>query len=145
MKKTYVVNVMTNREYAEYMSGSWVLSSNLHIEAENAEEAITIAENNGWYVIDEKNVKTVEELEAERVERENERKERERKEEEKKAKAKAKREANEKAKAEAVGMTVEEYREAKRIERNIKKHEKEIEKLRKEIEYHERRIAEYRK
>lgn len=143
MERTYVVYAMTNKEYAEYMSGCNVIGSNLYIKAENAEAAVAIAENNDWNVIGD--VKTIEEKEAERVKREEERKERERKEEEKKAKAKAKREANEKAKAEAAGMTVEEYREAKRIERNIKKHEKEIERLKKEIEYHERRIAEYRK
>lgn len=145
MERTYVVRVMSNSDYAEYMNGSWVSSRNLYIKAENAEKAIAIVEKDGWNVINKKGVKTVEELEAERIKMEEERKERESKEEEKKAKAKAKREANEKAKAEAVGMTVEEYREAKRIERNIKKHEKEIERLRKEIEYHERRIAEYRK
>lgn len=60
---------------------------------------------------------------------------------EKKAIEKAKKEAKEKSKAEEMNMTLEEYREYKKIQNTKKRYANEIKKLEKEIERLQKQIA----
>ena len=138
---TYRIEMMTTNNYNKFMTGSnnyWV--DKIDIEANTAEEAIEIVKkNNPEMVINTNYVKTVtelEEMEAERVAKWEA-------EEEKKAKAKARKAEREKEKAEALGLTIEEYEEYERKEKNYKRHlreikkcEREIERLKEQIKYH---------
>lgn len=139
MKKTYIVQRMTNRNYNEYMSGGYNYEvENLRIEAETTEEAVKLAERYG-YVVNKGYVHTEEEI----AEMEAEKKAKYEAMEAKKAEAKAKAKAKEAKKAEAMGMTIAEYKEYKKAVDGMKRHEKEIERLEKEIAYHKAKIAEY--
>lgn len=143
MKKTYIVQRMTNRNYNEYMSGGYNYEvENLHIEAETAEEAVKLAERYG-YVVNEGYVHTEEEIAKMEAEKKAKYEAMEAKEAEAKAKAKATKEANEAKKAEAMGMTIAEYKEYKKAVAGVKRHEKEVERLEKELAYHKAKIAEY--
>lgn len=67
-------------------------------------------------------------------------------EKEEKEKAKAEKKANrEKAKAEEMNMTVEEYKEYKRLLNNRRRNNNELEKLQKEVARLTRKVAEYDK
>jgi colicin import membrane protein len=104
------------------------------IEAETAEEALAIAKaNNPNLVANEGYIRTVEELEAERKEREARWEAARKAEEEKKAKAKARKEERERAKAEGLGLTVEEYRAKVKHEKKVRLAEAEVERLKAEL------------
>lgn len=105
---------------------------NLDIEAETPEEAVNKARANGYEIINEGYVKTLEELEA----KEKAWREQRAAEEAKKEAAKAKREATEARKAEEAGMTLKEYRaerrrqgEIRRLQRILKETEEALKKL----------------
>lgn len=122
---TYRVQRMTNRDFNNYMSGSWNYSiENLNIEAETAEEAVRLAKKDG-YTVNEKSVKTLAEVEAE------ERAKTERLEAYKRAEAekKAKKAETEARKAREAGLTVEEYRKAKALKAKRAKLAREIAEL----------------
>lgn len=138
--KTYRIEVMTNRDYAEMMNGGYNYEvREILVKAETKEEAIRIVEKKDadkW--INRNYVKTLEEIEEEKIKRE----ERIKAEKEKEERAKAKRKANEIKKAEELGITVEELRERKKKEALKKRTETEIKKLRAEIERLEKEVAE---
>lgn len=122
--KTYIIEMMDNKSYNEYMSGGYVYTvEKVEIEATSAEEAIAKTKTaHPEMHINTNCVRTTEEIATEKARFEAEQKARQEKEEA----TKAKRIATEKAKAEAVGMTVEEYRAEQRRQRKIKKLEREI-------------------
>lgn len=129
MKNIYRVERMTAKNYERYMNGDYYYHvEELNIEAETAEEAVKMAQAEG-YVVNETYVKTLEELEA----IEQARKEALRAKEEKAERAKAKREAREAEKAAEAGLTVEEYKKVKRRQAEIRKVEREIEQLEAEL------------
>lgn len=129
MKQLYNVQRMTYSDYCHYMSGGYNFSvENLHIEAESPEEAVKLAEAEG-YMVNKDYVKTVTELEAEEAawqaslaaERA------------KKEAAKVRKAAKEAEKAEAMGMTMEEYKTYKKKVALLKKLPKEITEVENEI------------
>ncbi len=143
---TYKVQMMTNKDYNNYMSGRYNYKvENVEIEAETKKEAIEKVKHDFQnMVINENYVKTLEEIKKEEAE---EKAKIEAAEEKRKA-AEEKRRANEERKAAEKGLTIEEYKEEKRKEalkkRYMKENEKlkeEIERLQKMIEENERKIA----
>jgi colicin import membrane protein len=133
--KTYRIEMMDRGSYHEYMTGGYNYSVQyFDIEAETAEEALAIAKaNNPNLVANEGYIRTVEELEAERKEREARWEAARKAEEEKKAKAKARKEERERAKAEELGLTVEEYRAKVKHEKKVRLAEAEVERLKAEL------------
>lgn len=131
MNKTYVVEMMTKRDFMNYMGGGYAYTvEKVEIVADTVENAIAIAEQTFTDVVINKNyVKTVDELTKE----EEERVARVKAEEEKKATAKAKREQTELNKATALGLTVEEYRKEIAKERKIRTMEKKIAEMENEL------------
>lgn len=129
---TYRIEMMTKNDFNVFMAGGYFYQiREVDIEADTAEEAIAIAENNYFdMVINKGAVKTVEELLAMEAERQAFLKA----EEERKARNKANREAREKAKAEALGLTVKEYRAKVRHDRKVRELEEKIAYLTKELE-----------
>lgn len=130
--KTYRVTVITAGLGAYMMGSDKYTIADVNIMADNAGDAIKIAERKHGYVINKKNVKTLEELEEERR-AENEEIANIAK---KRADAAAKRKATEQKKAEELGMTLEEYRvdkwrkgEIKRLKKIIADAEEELKKL----------------
>lgn len=130
--KIYRVTVITSGLGNYMMDGDKYTSATVNIIADNAGDAIKIAERKYGYVIGKKDVKTLEELEEERR-AENEEIANEAK---KRADAAAKRKATEQKKAEELGMTLEEYRvdkwrkgEIKRLKKIIADAEEELRKL----------------
>ena len=120
---------MTYSDYCHYMSGGYNFSvENLHIEAESPEEAVKMAEAEG-YMVNKNYVKTVAELEAEEAAR----KAYIDAEIAKEKAAKARKAAREAEKAEAMGMTVEEYKTYKKKVALLKKLPKEITEVENEI------------
>lgn len=119
---TYVVERMSEDSYGEYMLGGYNYRvEHLHIEAENVEEAIKKAQKPG-YVVNDRYVRTLEELEQEKAELE-----RRWAEEEAKKRAQAeKRKATEARKAEEMGLSVEEYRKLKNLKRYLNQNLKEL-------------------
>lgn len=129
MKQIYNVQRMTYSDYCHYMSGGYNFSvENLHIEAESPEEAVKMAEAEG-YMVNKNYVKTVAELEAEEAAR----KAYIDAEIAKEKAAKARKAAREAEKAEAMGMTVEEYKTYKKKVALLKKLPKEITEVENEI------------
>ena len=129
MKNIYRVQRMSMDSYNAYMGGSynyWV--EELDIEANSPEEAVELAKAEG-YVVNDRCVKSVEEIEAEEKAREEARKA----EAEKKANAKARKAEAEARKAAEAGMSVEEYRKDKARKANIRKMEREIAELEAEL------------
>lgn len=131
MKKTYKIEMMDNANYSAYLAGdATYYVKTIEIEANSKEEAIANAKVMfAGYVINDKKVYDVEELEAtkkafeERI-----------KTDEAKAKAnKEKKLAKEIEKAEKAGMTLEEYRAKVRKENAIKRAEKRIAELEAEL------------
>lgn len=143
MKKNYVIQMMNNENYHNYMMGAFFYQVRKEIVlATDPQEAVEIAKKKyPDYNINEGYVKTVEEIEIEEKERtkkiEQERKEQE----EKERKTKEKKLQKELEKAQALGMTVEEYRKEQAKQRSIKRAENEIAKMKKEIEKLKREIA----
>lgn len=144
---TYKIEMMDKRSFNNYMGGYWDYSiKKIDIEAETTEEAVAIAKAKyPEMVINEKWVKTLEELAAIEAEKIAEAKAEAEKEAAKKAR-KAEREA---AKAAEMGLTVEEYAErkklaakARRYENEAAKMEAEIKALLEEIEWRKRKAAE---
>ena len=133
--KTYRIEMMDRGSYHEYMTGGYSYRVQyFEIEAETAEEALAIAKaNNPNLVANEGYIRTVEELEAERKEREARWEAARKAEEEKKAKAKARKEERERAKAEELGLTVEEYRAKVKHEKKVRAAEAEVERLKAEL------------
>jgi colicin import membrane protein len=133
--KTYRIEMMDRSSYHEYMMGGYNYSVQyFDIEAETAEEALATAKaNNPNLVANEGYIRTVEELEAERKEREARWEAARKAEEEKKAKAKARKEERERAKAEELGLTVEEYRAKVKHEKKVRLAEAEVERLKAEL------------
>ena len=130
--KTYRVTVIIAGLGAYMMGSDKYTITDVNIMADNAGDAIKIAERRHRYVINKNNVKTLEELEEERrAENEeiaNAAKNR--------ADAAAKRKATEQKKAEELGMTLEEYMvdkwrkgEIKRLKKIIADAEEELKKL----------------
>lgn len=131
MKKTYVVQRMTETNYHIYMTGGYNYTvEKFKVMAENTEEAIGLAQKEG-YVVNKDFVRTQEEIEAEKRANEEELAEMRRKEEE----AKIKKAEAVVRKATALGLTVEEYKEKKNKERRIHK-------LENDITYYEAKLAE---
>ena len=129
MKKLYRVERATENDYHDMMCGSLNYSiDKVDIEAESPEEAIKLAEKEG-YVVNKSYVKTVAELEAKeaafwaRMDEERAKEEA----------AKARKAAREAEKAEAMGMTVEEYKTYKKKVALLKKLPKEITEVENEI------------
>ena len=133
--KTYRIEMMDRGSYHEYMTGGYNYRVQyFEIEAETAEEALAIAKNNNPNLVaNEIYIRTVEELEAERKEREARWEATRKAEEEKKAKAKARKEEREKAKAEELGLTVEEYRAKVKHDKKVRLAEAEVERLKAEL------------
>ena len=105
----YAVQRMTEANYNKYMSGGHGYDvQTLWVEAETPQEAAEAAKEVG-YVVNERYVRTADELEAEREAE----KARVAAIEARDAAAKAKREATEARKAAEAGLTVAEYRKAK--------------------------------
>ena len=132
MNKNYVVEMMTKRDFVNYMSGGYAYTiEKVEIVADTVENAIAIAEKTYVDMVVNKNyIKTVEEI----AKAEEERVARVKAEEEKKANAKAKREQTEMNKAKALGLTVEEYRKEIAKERKIRTMEKQIAEMEKNLE-----------
>lgn len=136
MKQIYRVERATEANYHSMMSGSMNYSiEKLNIEAETPEEAVKLAQKDG-YVVNKEYVKTVAELEAEAAKWQAYFEAERAKEEA----AKARKIAREAEKAEAMGLTVEEYKRykkdkaiAKKLPAEIAECEAEIERLKKEI------------
>lgn len=136
MKQIYRVERATEANYHSMMSGSMNYSiEKLDIEAETPEEAVKLAQKDG-YVVNKEYVKTVAELEAEAAKWQAYFEAERAKEEA----AKARKIAREVEKAEAMGLTVEEYKRykkdkaiAKKLPAEIAECEAEIERLKKEI------------
>lgn len=127
---TYRVERMTDEDYCRMMDGYYNYHvEKLEIEANSKEEASEKARKNG-YVVNEKWIRSLEEIEAENARIEAYLK----KEEEKREKAKARKKANEERKASEAGMTVEEYRKEKARQAKIKRLEIEIEELKTKLE-----------
>lgn len=136
MKQLYRVERATLEAYHDMMCGSMNYSiEKLDLEAETSEEATKMAEAEG-YVVNKNYVKTVVELEAKAAaweahlaaERAKEKA------------AKARKVAREVEKAEALGLTLDEYKQykkdkaiAKKLPAEIAECEAEIERLKKEI------------
>lgn len=130
--KIYRVEVITAGLGNYMMGGDKYTVERVNIMADNAGDAIKIAERKHGYVVNKRNVKTLEELEEERR-AENEEIANAAK---KRADAAAKRKATEQKKAEELGMTLEEYRvdkwrkgEVKRLKKIIADAEEELRKL----------------
>lgn len=127
----YKIQMMTNDDYFSYMTGS----NNYHIryvtiEAENAKEAIAIAHKDFLgMIINERYVKTVEELAAIEAE-DNARYEAALKEI---ANKKAIKKQKEIEKAAALGMTEEEYKAYKKEEAKKRRYAREIKNMEEEI------------
>ena len=129
MKQIYNVQRMAYSDYCNYMGGGHDFSvENLHIGAESPEEAVKMAEAEG-YMVNKNYVKTVAELEAEEAAR----KAYIDAEIAKEKAAKARKAAREAEKAEAMGMTVEEYKTYKKKVALLKKLPKEITEVENEI------------
>ena len=136
MKQIYRVERATEANYHSMMSGSMNYSiEKLNIEAETPEEAVKLAQEDG-YVVNKEYVKTLAEIEAEAAKWQAYFKAERAKEEA----AKARKIAREAEKAEAMGLTVEEYKRykkdkaiAKKLPAEIAECEAEIERLKKEI------------
>jgi hypothetical protein len=140
---TYRIEAMTAKDYANYMGGGYDYTvKEIDIDAENAAQAIEIAkEKNPNLILNEKCVRTVEEIEAKEKARREQRELEEKKEKERIAKAKATREQNELRKATELGLTVEKYKEQVKLEQKRKMVQKEIDRLKKELEAAEKRLA----
>lgn len=145
MKQIYRVQRMTETSFHNYMGGGYNFSvENLDILAETAEEAIKLAEKEG-YVVNKGYVRTLAEIEAENARRIAEA-------EAKAAKEKASKErkmAREAEKANALGLTAEEYKRykkdkaiAKKLPVEIAECEEEMKRLAKEIERKRNYLAE---
>ena len=148
MKQIYNVQRMTYSNYCNYMEGGHNFSvENLHLEAESPEEAVKMAEAEG-YVVNKNYVKTVAEIEAEEAAR--------------KAyidaeiakvkAAEARKAQREAEKAEALGMTMETYKAykkkvalVKKLPKEIASLEDDIERIKKEIERKARYLEELKK
>ena len=126
---TYRVERMKFGDYCRYMAGAYNYDVEVvEIQAETAMEAAEKAAAVG-YVVNEKFVKTVEEIAAEDAAREAAYQARQ-------AKAEARKEkrlATEMRKAQEAGMTVEEYRKAKARKAQRTRLEKEIAELEKQL------------
>lgn len=141
---TYTLEALTLDGYHAMMSGSttFICPLIITIEANSKEEAIAIAKvQYEGYVIHEEYVLSTEEI-AEREAKKLAREEQYRLEEEAKAIRKAN---NELAKAEAMGMTIEEYKEYKKEIAKRKRYESEIRKAKEKIKDLEKLIAYYEK
>jgi hypothetical protein len=136
MENTYRIEMMSNTDFMNYMSGSNNYSvKTVDIKATSSVNALKIAMNEYPTMrINKDYIKTVEEIQNEEKEREMALKAIE----EKSAKAKATRIANEKAKAEKLGLTVEEYKEKIKLDRKIKNAKNRIEELKKALEREEK-------
>jgi DNA repair exonuclease SbcCD ATPase subunit len=142
MMNTYVVEMMTYETYVKYMRGDLFFGNviRVHIQAETKEQAIAKAEEQyKGYEINKNYVKTVEELaEIERqkkLEEENERI--------KKEQAEIRKANRELEKANAMGLTLEQYKEYKKEQAKRKRYECEIRKAKAKIKDLEELIAYY--
>lgn len=145
----FIIKMRTAAQYHDYMmGGNGDGYSIIEVEAISKYEAMTKAEKAyPNMVICEHMVKTLAEVEREREEREKSIREY-REERERQA---LKKHLKEIEKANSKGLTLEEYKEAKRIEANYKRHltaikkaTEEIARLEKEIKYHIKRAEEYK-
>ena len=145
----FKVQGMTSEGYGRMMCGSREYSiREFWVEAETKEKAYEIACKENPELVINTYIESKEEIENYEKALAERRAEAERKEKEK-AERKAKREQE---KAEEMGLTIEEYNEFKRLERNKKRHEAEMRKhyaairnAEKGIKYEEKKIAEYEK
>ena len=64
MKQLYEVQRMTYENYNNYLSGNYYWTEHVRVEAKSAEEAVSLAQANGYYV-NNRYVRTVAEVEAE--------------------------------------------------------------------------------
>lgn len=142
MKQVYNVQRMTYNDYCNYMSGGYNFSvENLHLEAESPEEAVKMAEAEG-YMVNKDYVKTVAELEAEEAERKAQYIKTEAERKAKAARAKARKAEREAAKAAELGVTVDEYKAMVKREKHIKALTADLEAAKAEVARLEKLLAE---
>lgn len=144
--KNYRIEMMTNEDYYEYMTGSLFVTVHKRIvPAETKGEAIAVAKTNyPDMVINKEYVLTLEEYEAEKKAEEAERAERKAKEDERNRKAKETKARNEAKRAEEMGKTLEEYKAYKKAENNMKRYAKEVARLEKELAYNKTMMEEWK-
>ncbi len=142
MMKTYVVEMMDYTTYTRYMRGDLFFGnvSRVHVQAETREQAIAKAEEQyKGYEINKGYVKTLEELEEikrqKELEEENERI--------KKEQAEVRKTNRELEKANAMDLTLEQYKEYKKEQAKRKRYECEIRKAKEKIKELEKTIAYY--
>ena len=134
MLNTYEIRMADKLNYGKLIGGhkdAKVLT--IKVSAENEDKAIEIAKISHpthTFVLRVKDVKAIEEEERLQAE---ESKAREEKELERVAKAKTTKLANELAKAEELGMSVDEYREFRKLELKIKREKEKIANLEKQL------------
>ena len=134
----YRIEMMSKSDYHDYMTGGYNYSvRKIDIEAGSAEEALEIAKkNNPYMVFNESYVRTVAELEElEELKAKAE----------KADKAKARKAEREKAKAEALGLTVEEYKEKVKHDKKVRDAEARIAELKAELAKEEKYLEELKK
>lgn len=143
----YRIEMMTSGDYHAYMMGGYGYRvRKVDIEANTAEEAVEIAQNNNpEMIINDEYVRTVAELEEMETKRLAEREAYWKAEEERKAKAKARKEEREKAKAEALGLTVEEYKAKVKHDKKVRDTEARIATLKAELAKEEKYLEELKK
>ena len=143
----YKVQGMTSEAYNLMMTGchGWT-PREFWIEANSKEEAYKIAVEQYPDLVINDYVESEEEIKQQEEEYKKKEEEEKRKEKEKEEKKRIK----EEEKAKSLNLTIEEYKEYKRLERNKKRHESNlrkgyttIEKMNKQIEYEEKKIEEY--
>lgn len=134
MLNTYEIRMADKLNYGKLIGGHMdakVLT--IKVSAENEDKAIEIAKISHpthTYVLRVKDVKAIEEEERRQAEESKARKEQEL---ERVAKAKTTKLANELAKAEELGMSVDEYREFRKLELKIKREKEKIANLEKQL------------
>lgn len=133
---------MTYEDYGNYMLGSNSYSiKEIWVKAENKEDAYKIATKQYPHLQINTYIESEEEIQKEEEKRKLAREEQERKEKEKEEKKLAK----EQAKAQEMGLTLEDYNEYKRLERNMKRHASQMRRCYEEIEFLKEDIKEEEK
>lgn len=142
MMNTYVVEMMDYLTLTRYMRGDLAYGEpiKVHVEAETKEQAIAIAQElYKGYDINKGYVKTLKELEEIKKQKESEREQ----ERIKKEQAEIRKANRELEKANALGLTMEQYKEYKKEVAKRKKYELEIRKAKEMIKELEEKIAYY--
>ena len=143
----YKVQGMDSKNYHLMMCGyRGYIVKNFWIEANSKTEAYTIIKNKYPDLVINDYIESEEEVKQQEEEYKKKEEEEKRKEKEKEEKKRIK----EEEKAKSLNLTIEEYKEYKRLERNKKRHESNlrkcyttIEKMNNQIEYEEKKIEEY--